>query len=81
MGWLRSVTFLTGIFVAPMLVDRGRHLRQPGAIFEDFNDVNRSEVFNAVRRRIAQGPKHPIRDQDWHIVGLAAQGPRRLLDS
>ncbi len=51
-----------------MLADCVRDLRQPGAVFCEFQDVRRGEILDAVRRRIAQRAKQPGGDQDWHIM-------------
>jgi len=48
------MAFLAGILPLPVLVDGVRHLDQPGAVFELFQNVRSAEKLAAVLRRVAQ---------------------------
>ena len=55
--------FVAGIFLLPMLVDSVRHLRQPGTVFEKFQNICRAKKLDAVLRGVAKRLQQPRRDQ------------------
>ena len=77
---LHSMAFLPGIALLPMLANGLRHLRQPRAVFGQFRDFRRREVFDAVLRRVAKRLEQPRRNEygailspdcQWHLQAEA----------
>jgi hypothetical protein len=63
-----------------MLVDCNRHPGQPIPLLHQIDEFCGSEEFDSVLWWIAQGLEQLGRDQDWHVVGLAAEQPGDLIN-
>src|ERR1039457_2763245 len=73
--------FLAGILPLPVLIDGVRHLSQPGAILEQFQNIRRAEELDAIGRRVAERLEQPGGDERGNIVRLAVEHPAGLLRS
>ena len=62
-----------------MLIDGVCHLRQPGTIFEKFQNIRRAKKLDAVLRGVAKRLEQTGRNQRRNIVRLAIKHPPRLL--
>jgi len=71
--------FAARISFQPMLADGVRHLRKPCPVFAKFQQISRGKKLDTVRWRIAERLEQPRCDEDWHVMRLAVQDPRRLL--
>ena len=67
------------VLFTPMLVDRIRHLDEPGAVLHLFDQLGRGKKLDGVGRGISERPEEPGGDQDWNVMQLTVQHPRRLL--
>ena len=63
-----------------MLIDGNRDLCQPVPFFHLFDQLRRREEFDPILRRVAQGLEQFGGDQNRHVMKLATEQPRDLLD-
>lgn len=73
------MVFLSRVLPLPVLVDGVGCLDEPGAVLEQFENINRREKFRSVLGRIAQRLEQPGRNQRRNVMRLAVQHPARLL--
>lgn len=62
----------------PMLADNVGHLGQPRTVSDQFQYLHGRKEFDRILRRIPERLEHSGGNQNWHIVRLATQDPRRL---
>ncbi len=70
--------FFAGVLFLPVLANGIGDFDQPRAVFRNFQNIRRGEIFGAVLRRIAERLEQPRRDQRGNVVRLAVQHPARL---